>query len=90
MMVLSACNTLVSIDINTVKLKAKEHTLSNFPGENVSALSTLALRYFKIIQAGHYLPGYLVTKILLKCPKPQTKMLSHKVLNQYLTSDELE
>ena len=57
MMVLSACNTSASIDIDTAKLKFKELSLSNFPGENVSSLSTLGLKYFKIMQAGRYLPA---------------------------------
>ena len=53
MMVLSACNTSASIDIDTAKLKFKELSLSDFPGKTVSLLSTLALKYFKIMQAGH-------------------------------------
>ena len=90
MMVLSACNTSASIDIDTAKVKFKELSLSNFPGENVSSLSTLALKYFKIMQAGHYLPEHLSTERLLKCAKTQTEMFNRKVLTQYSTSDELE
>ena len=90
MMVLSACNTSASIDIDTAKLKFKELSLSSFPGENVSSLITLALKYFKVMQAGHYLPEYLSTELLLKCSKTQSEIFNRKVLTQYSISDELE
>ena len=89
-MVLSACNTSASIDIDTAKLKFKELSLSNVPGESVSSLSTLALKYFKIMQAGHYLPEYLSTELLPKCSKTQSEIFNRKVLTQYSTSDKLE
>ena len=42
-MVLSACNTSASFDIESATSEFKVIFLSNFPGEDVSSLSTLSL-----------------------------------------------
>lgn len=80
-MVLRACNTLTSIDIDNAKVEFKDVLLSNIPGNNGFSLSTMALKYIKIIHAD--------PNLLLKCSKMHTKMFNRKVLTQYLTVDEL-
>lgn len=90
MMVLNICNTLASINIDTAKLKFKELTLSNFSGENVSSINTLVLKYFKVIQSGHYLHERIATGLLLKSSKTEMEIFNCKVLEKYSTQDKLE
>ena len=52
-MVLIACNTSASIDVESATSRFKELSLRNFPGEDVSLFIILALKYIKIIQGAH-------------------------------------
>ena len=45
----SNCNTSAAIDIDSAQVKFEELLLTNIPGEDVSSLSTLALKYIKIM-----------------------------------------
>ena len=76
MMVLDACNTSAAIDIDSAHVKFDELLLSNFPGQDVSALSTLAVKYIKIMMGAYNLPTKLATKLLLKVQKTETEIFN--------------
>ena len=90
MMVLDACNTSAAIDIDSAQVKFDELLLSNFPGQDVSALSTLALKYIKIMMGAYNLPTKLATKLLLKVQKTETEIFNRNILEHYRVADELE
>ena len=66
MMVLEACNMSAAIDVKTAKTKFDELALSNFPGENVSELAVMALKYIKVMKGGFSLPTDLASTLLMK------------------------
>jgi len=90
MMVTNTCNASVSIDIESATSKFKELSLSNFPGEDISALSTLVLKYIKIMQGVYYLPPKLATDLLLKYQDTETEIFNRNVITHYIVLDELE
>ena len=90
MMVLDACNTSAAIDIDSAEIKFNDLSLSDFPGQDVSSLSTLALKYIKIMMGAYNLPTKLATKLLLKVQKTETEIFNRNILEHYRVADELE
>ena len=89
-MVLSACNTSVSIDNDSATAKFKELSLSNLTGEDVFSIITLALNSIKIMQGAHYLPHNLATDLLIKCQNTKTEMFNRSVIIHYIIYNELK
>ena len=90
MMVLDTCNTSAAIDIEIAVIKFNELSLSNCPRQDVSSLSTLALKYIKIIMGAYNLPTKLSTKLLIKVQKTDTEIFNRNILEHYRVADELE
>lgn len=90
MMVLDTCNTSAAIDIDITQVKFDELSLINFPGEVVSSLSTLVLKYIKIMMGAYNLHMKLATKLLLKVQKTETAVFNRNILEPYQVADELE
>ena len=55
MMVIDACNTSAAIDVDSAQVKFDVLCLSNFPVQDVSSLSILALKYIKIMMGAYNL-----------------------------------
>ena len=89
-MVLNACTTSASIDIESATSKFKELSLSNFPGEDISAFIILALKYIKVMKGVHSLPPNLATDLLLKFQDTETEIFNRNVITHYFVVDELE
>ena len=67
MMTLDTCNVSVQMDVTAAKASFKALTLDDFPGENVTALTTLLLKYIKVM-SGNYsmnveLGSHLIKKV---------------------------
>lgn len=90
MMVLDACNTSAAIDIEGAGKAFDALTLSSFPGENVSALATSALKYIKVMKGAYALPPKLGTTLLLKVSKTSSEIFNRNILNYYADMDEME
>ena len=71
MMVLDTFNMSATIDIEGVGKAFDVLTLSSFPGENISALATSALKYIKVMNPR--LAGRFSTKIFSTTMPTQMK-----------------
>lgn len=69
MMALQASNASVALDIDDAVDKFSRLSLSSYPGENVKALATEALRLIKIMEGGYCLPLKLGSDLLKKVYK---------------------
>ena len=78
MMILDACNTSAAINIEGAEKSFKALTLSDFPGENVSDLVTVALKYIKIMSGAYVHPPKLGTLLLLKMCKSSSDIFNFK------------
>ena len=76
MMILDSCNTSAAIDIEGAEKSFGALQLADFPGENVSALATAALKFIKIMHSAYALPPKLGTMLLLKVSKMSSKIFN--------------
>ena len=56
MMILETCNILASMDVKGAEAGLNELKLSSFPGKNVSAFATTALKLIKVMNSAYSLP----------------------------------
>jgi hypothetical protein len=69
MMTLEISNASVSYDFEGAQVKLDQLTLSNYPGEDVSAFCSDAQKQIKVMQIGYVLPIRVGSKLLMKCTK---------------------
>lgn len=50
MMTLDTVNASAELDVKGAKMSFKSLSLSNYPGENVTEMATIALKYIKIVR----------------------------------------
>jgi len=81
MMILDACNMPAAINIEGAEKSFKALTLSDFLGENVSDLATIALKQIKFMSRAYALPAKLGTLLLLKVCKSSSKIFNRNILN---------
>jgi hypothetical protein len=85
MMVLDISNVSVSVsvsfDIKGAQAKLDELTLSNYPGEDISALCSYAQKQIKVMQSGYALPIQVGSKLLMKCTKAECEYFNRKVFD---------
>ena len=79
MMVLDVANTSVAYDIEAAETSFKNLQLSSYPGENISTLSTEALRLIKIMKTGYSLRVSLGSELLEKVTKTESEFFNRKV-----------
>ena len=85
------CNTSATIDIEGAEDAFKKLTLLSFPGDDVSALATSALKFIKVVDGAYALPPSLLgTQHLLKTSKTSIDIFNHNVLNKCNRVDEME
>jgi DNA-directed RNA polymerase subunit M/transcription elongation factor TFIIS len=82
MMALEISNASVSYDIKGAQVKLDELTLSNYPGEDVSAFCSDAQRQIKVMQSGYALPILVGSKLLMKCTKTECEYFNRKVFDR--------
>ena len=75
-MVLEMCNMPAAIDIKMAKAESYDLQFSNFPGENISQLAVLALKYIKVMKGGFNLPTDLGLTLLMKVSKTGTEIFN--------------
>ena len=80
MMILNACNAFAATNIEGAEKSFKALTLSNFPGENVSDLATVAHKYIQIMSGAYTLPSQ--TWCL-------TSIFNRNILNHYADEDPM-
>ena len=90
MVVLEACNISAAIDVKTANTKFYELSLSNFPGENISQFTVLALKYIKIMKGGFSLPTYIGSTLLMKASKTGTELFNCQAMDKYNHVDASE
>lgn len=69
MMILETCNISISMDITDAEKSFNDLKLSDYPGENVSALTTDTLKYIKIMNEAYSLPLHTGSKLFKKVSK---------------------
>jgi hypothetical protein len=69
MMALEISNASVSYDIEGAQVKLDQITLSNYPGEEVSAFCSDTQKQIKVMQSRYALPIRVGSKMLMKCTK---------------------
>jgi hypothetical protein len=74
-------NASVSYDIEGAHVKLDEITLSNYPGEDVSALCSDAQTQIKVMQSIYALPIRVGSKLLMRCTKTECEYFKHKVFD---------
>jgi hypothetical protein len=81
MMALEISNASVSYDIEGAQVKLDQLTLSNYPGEDVSAFCSDAQKQIKVMQSGYALPIQVGSKLLMKCTKTECEYFNRKVFD---------
>ena len=90
MMVLYVCNSSILIDIEGASTPFESLALKDFRGEKLSALSTTAFKYIKIMKGVYALHSKLGTILLLKVQKTESEIFNQSILDHYATADEME
>ncbi len=72
-MALETCNASVSHDIDGAAKAFEELTLDNYPGENITNLTTEALRLLKIMKGGYALPVHTGSRLFMKVTKTSSE-----------------
>ena len=78
-MALETCNASVSHDIDGAAKAFDALKLDTYPGENITNLTTEALRLLKIMQGGYALPFHTGSRLLMKVTKMSSKEFNRKV-----------
>jgi hypothetical protein len=78
-MALETCNASVSHDIDGAAKAFDELALDTYPGENITNLTTEALRLLKIMQGGYALPVHTGSRLLMKVTKTSSEEFNRKV-----------
>ena len=73
MMTLEACNASANMDVEGAKRAFEALSLSTYPGENVEALATEALRLLKIMNGDYAMPHNTRSKLLKKVASTQSE-----------------
>jgi len=66
MMTLEACNASANLDVEGAKQSFNDLKLESFPGENVEAFATEALRLLKIMNGDYAMPLHTGSQLLKK------------------------
>ena len=90
MMVLDVANTSVAYDIEAAETSFRSLQLSSYPGENISSLTTEALRLVKIMQTGYSLRVSLGSELLEKVTKTESEFFNRKVFGHLETTLTME
>jgi len=83
MMVLEVCNVSAASDIAGASELLLNMKLADYPGENIEAYSSDALRYIKIMQSAYALPYATGSKILLKVSATESGLFNRKVFARH-------
>lgn len=70
--------------LNTLELSS-----SNFPGEDVSSLSTLVFKYSKILIGAYNLHTNLATKLCINVQKTETEIFNRNILELYRVASKM-
>ena len=89
MMVLEACHASASIDIEG-PTNFSALSLSDYPEENVSTLTTAALKYIKIMNTGYAMEIKVESSLLKKVDKTSSFFFNHNIHNQLSFVKEIE
>jgi hypothetical protein len=73
--------TQVSFDFEGSQAKLDELNLSNYPGEDISALCSDDQKQIKVMQSGYALPIRVGSKQLMKCTKTECEYFNRKVFD---------
>ena len=87
MMILEVCNASAAADISGASELLLNMKLSQYPGENMEAFSSDALRYIKIMQTAYALPYNTGQKILLKVVASESALFNCKI---YARHDDVQ
>ena len=97
MMILETCNISISMDVTDAEQSFNNLQLSDYPGENVSALATDALKYIKIMNGAYSLPLRTGSKLFKKVSKTSSEYfnrtifthldLAHRMEDKYALKD---
>jgi hypothetical protein len=79
MMVLDTCNASVEMDIEGAKISFNALSLSAFPGENVSAFATLALKLIKVMMGDWAMQINTGSTLLTKVVKTESTLFNHRM-----------
>jgi hypothetical protein len=82
MMALEISNASVSYDIEGAQVKLDQLTLSNYPGEDVSAFCSDAQKQIKVMQSGYALPIRVGSKLLMKWTKTECEYFNRKLFDR--------
>ena len=89
-MALETCNASVSHDIDGAAKAFDELALDTYPGENITNLTTEALRLLKIMQGGYALPVHTGSRLLMKVTKTSSEEFNRKVFARLDPVKEME
>jgi hypothetical protein len=81
MMAFNISDALVSYDIEGAQAQLDELTLSNYPGEDISAFYSDDQKQIKVMQSGYALPIRVGSKLLMKCTKTECEYFNWKVFD---------
>ena len=80
-MIIYACNNSAAIDIEGAEKAFTNLFLNVFPGENISDISTPALRHIKVMRGAYALPPKLGKTLLLKVCKTSSEIFNQSILD---------
>ena len=79
MMTLEACNTSANLDVEGAKESFRTLSLNDFPGENVEAFATEALRLLKIMNGDYAMPLHSGSQLLKKVSQTQSTYFNRRI-----------
>ena len=92
MMILETCNISASMDVKGAEDDLNALALSSFPGENISAFATAALKFIKIMNSAYSLPLRTGSNILRKTTKTSSEYFNRTIFthldNAYRMEDK--
>ena len=90
MMILEACNSSASLDIQGAENSFKSLSLSDFPGEKVSELATSTLKFIKVMENGYALPVDLGSGLIKKITSSASTYFNRTMFNALDHALEME
>ena len=79
MMTLEACNASANLDVEGAKLAFQNLKLTDYPGENVEAFATEALRLLKIMNGDYAMPLHTGSQLLKKVSQTQSTYFNRRI-----------
>ena len=79
MMVLATCHASATVDVEEAKAQFESLTLASYPGENIDALATHALKYIKLMNMGFALDIKVGSALLRKVTSTSSEQFNRKM-----------